>query len=107
MMCRQTVIGIQQLHPSGTAVIERPICRIPGSHVCGRTQELITQRCLQQVIRDVELIVPEIGELIVLCLKEEDVVEMISGCIVDAVGKQFAALQDDGLRFDARSNAPT
>ena len=100
-MGRQAVVGIEQLHPSGGAVGKTSVSRIPGGLFRSRTQEFIAQRRLQKLIRHVQLIIAEIGELIVFRLQQQNVVETDLRRVVGTVAEELAALQHDCFRSDA------
>ena len=89
----QPVVGIQQLHPAGGAVLKAAEGGIPGSVIRVGAQELGAQIAFQQHVVHIVLIIPEIAEFIIFCLQQQHIVEMNVLAVVGAGVEQLAALQ--------------
>ena len=100
---RETVVGVQKLHAAGRAVFEASVGRVPCGLVRSAAEKLRAQVASQKAVVHDVFVVAEVAELIVFCLQKQDVVKVNVSRIISTVAEQFAALQNDGLRFDVRA----
>ena len=93
IMGSKPVVGHQQLDSAGRAIRKIPIGGVPGA--IGGAKEFLTQRSSQQRVADCVLIIPEIVEFIVLCLKQQHIVKPNIVFIICRFIEELAALQNN------------
>lgn len=99
----QTVIRVQQLHAARRAVGKAAVGRVPCRLICRAAEELGAQIAAEKIVVHDVFIIAEIAELVVLCLKQENIIEVDVPGVIGTLPEQLAALQHDGLRLDIRA----
>ena len=117
IMGSQPVIGFQQLHPPGAAVIKTAEGGVPGCFSRCTAKKFCPEVTVENFVIDKVLVIPEIAEFVIFGLEQQNIVEIDAFGIVGIFPEEFAALQYGGFGGDihtvgihrtgvSRSNGP-
>ena len=93
----KTVVRHKKFHSPGTSVFKASVGLVPGGRRRVRSEKLVAERRFEKVVGNSHLIISEITEFVVFCLKKQYIIELNAAAVISAVSEKLSALQNSRL----------